>query len=68
MYMRLSISRTTQKIPGPFWPDPNDPWNILQQRPSPEVDAAWDRISDTKAFAINEAEASQLGKDLDTLW
>lgn len=44
--------------------EPDHPDFIYSQRPSPEVDAAWDRLTKSRVFIpITESEVRRLGKD-----
>ncbi|EAW06843.1 oxidase ustYa family protein [Aspergillus clavatus NRRL 1] len=55
----LPLSTTTTN--GSFWPQ--SPPSLFQLPPSPEVDAAWDRIADTHAFALTREQVRRLNKD-----
>ncbi|KAI1346353.1 hypothetical protein F5Y01DRAFT_321761 [Xylaria sp. FL0043] len=48
-------------------PDPSVPRHIYRSPPSPEVDAAWNRLSHDGVIAVSEDEVRQAGKDPDIL-
>ncbi|KAH8703975.1 hypothetical protein BGW36DRAFT_355361 [Talaromyces proteolyticus] len=67
LYDRLNIYRS--EVHNNFtiyWPD-NKP-SIFQQRPSPEVDKAWERISSTESIALNADEVRRIGYDPAATW
>ncbi|KAJ2894416.1 hypothetical protein MKZ38_007556 [Zalerion maritima] len=66
IFDQINVTLTTTHFNNTFWPDQVP--SIFQQRPSPEVDAAWSRISGAQAVTITEAEARRLGLDPRTLW
>ena len=41
----------------------DDPMAVFRLPPSPDVDAAWDRISDVQAILVTSADVRRLGKD-----
>jgi hypothetical protein len=53
-------------VNGTFWPQETP--SVFQQRPSPQVDAAWDRISSTYGIAITNQELLKMGKDPSETW
>ncbi|KAK6853543.1 hypothetical protein PG995_010355 [Apiospora arundinis] len=67
VYDRLEIVTSKQHFSNTFWPDGGVP-SVYQRAPSPEVDEAWARISDTHAFRLTREEAVAMGKDPETLW
>ncbi|PYH90973.1 hypothetical protein BO71DRAFT_443520 [Aspergillus ellipticus CBS 707.79] len=67
VYDRLDIYRSEIRHNfSNYWPD-NRP-SIFQQMPSPEVDAAWERISDQESIPLSADEVRKLGYDPDTVW
>jgi hypothetical protein len=45
---------------GSLW---NEPYSVFRGDPSPEVNAAWNRVADVKWFTISSEEVLRLGKD-----
>jgi hypothetical protein len=41
----------------------NEDNELLRAPPSPEVDAAWDKIADVGIISLSSAEVKRLGKD-----
>ncbi|KAK1149663.1 hypothetical protein N8T08_005215 [Aspergillus melleus] len=63
---KLPISLRETRTHGNFFAD--DPPSLFQLPPSPEVDAAWDRISDTHAIVLSRDEIVKIGRDPDEQW
>ncbi|KAE9376386.1 hypothetical protein N431DRAFT_462223 [Stipitochalara longipes BDJ] len=66
IFGKLPISLTTRKSNGSFWPQ--NPPSIYQLPPSPEVDAAWSRLSDTHGIALTALELESMGKETAESW
>jgi Mycotoxin biosynthesis protein UstYa len=66
VFDHLDMPLRTIKSNGSFWPQ--DPPSIFQLPPSPEVDAAWERISDTHALVIRREELIRMGRDPAEQW
>ncbi|KAK2877175.1 hypothetical protein FQN49_001369 [Arthroderma sp. PD_2] len=66
IYDRLEIRKSPVHFNDSFWPD--DPPSIYQQRPSPEVDKAWYRLTNMESVALDIDEVSRLGYDPATVW
>ncbi|KAL4899982.1 hypothetical protein BDW74DRAFT_188709 [Aspergillus multicolor] len=52
---------STKRVDGTLFPGPNP--SIFRQPPSPEVDLAWDAITDTRPIPLTRADVLALGKD-----
>ncbi|PLB46541.1 hypothetical protein P170DRAFT_438293 [Aspergillus steynii IBT 23096] len=63
---KLPISLRETRTHGNFFAD--DPPSLFQLPPSPEVDAAWDRISDTHAIVLSRDEILNMGRDPAEQW
>ncbi|THC98763.1 hypothetical protein EYZ11_001742 [Aspergillus tanneri] len=63
---KFPISLQEVQTHGAFFAE--DPPSIFQLPPSPEVDAAWDRISDTHAIALTREEILKMGRDPAEHW
>jgi hypothetical protein len=66
IFDQVPIQLTTKSINGTFWPQETP--SLFQQRPSPEVDAAWDRISDTHGIVVTRSNLLQMGVDPSESW
>ncbi|KAF3484390.1 uncharacterized protein GIQ15_03714 [Arthroderma uncinatum] len=66
IFDRLDIHRSPVHFNDTFWPD--DPPSIFQQRPSPEVDKAWHRLSSLESIGLSVDEVRRLGYDPATVW
>jgi Mycotoxin biosynthesis protein UstYa len=66
IFGKLPISLTTRKSNGSFWPQ--NPPSVYQLPPSPEVDAAWSRLSDTHGIALTAFELESMGKKAIESW
>jgi Mycotoxin biosynthesis protein UstYa len=66
IFDKLPIALTARTTNGSFWPQ--DPPSIYQLPPSPEVDTAWSRLSDTHGIALTISEIQKLGRDPAELW
>lgn len=68
MYERVGIP-VIEKTLDPFIPwRPEHPENIYSQDPSPEVDAAWEKVSHAMTFiSLTAEDAKRLGKDPESL-
>jgi hypothetical protein len=49
-----------------FWPE--DPPSIFHLPPSPEVDKAWDKLTESESIPISRDEVRRLGYDPRTVW
>ncbi|KAH8422451.1 oxidase ustYa family protein [Aspergillus melleus] len=63
---KLTIPFRETRTHGNFFAD--DPPSLFQLPPSPEVDAAWDRISDTHAIVLSREEIVKMGRGPDEQW
>lgn len=63
---KIPISLRETRTHGNFFAD--DPPSLFQLPPSPEVDAAWDRISDTHAVVLSREEILAMGRDPAEQW
>lgn len=59
---KVDLSLRDQQVRDTRYP-PEDEMGVYRQPPSPEVDNAWDRISDVQAILISSEEVQRLGKD-----
>lgn len=63
---KIPISLTEVRTHGSFFAE--QPPSIFQMPPSPEVDEAWDRISDTHAITLTRQEVVSMGRDPAEQW
>ncbi|OKL57462.1 hypothetical protein UA08_06936 [Talaromyces atroroseus] len=63
IFDRLHIPAISKELHIPLFPNISDPRDIYRLPPSPEVDAAWDRISNIGLHSISETDVRRLGKD-----
>jgi Mycotoxin biosynthesis protein UstYa len=61
MHNRVPLSYSTQKVNGTLL---NTHDSIYRRSPSPEVDAAWERLANIDATFISGADVLALGKDV----
>ena len=61
MHERVALSYRTQQVNGTLLNTHN---SIYRQPPSPEVDAAWERLGNIDATSISSADVLALGKDV----
>ncbi|KAF2396659.1 hypothetical protein EJ06DRAFT_228265 [Trichodelitschia bisporula] len=66
IFDRLPVKQLLTKVNGTFWPQ--NPPSLLQQRPSPEVDRVWARLTTTYGIVITEDEVRKMGKDPKKSW
>ncbi|KAF8855960.1 hypothetical protein BDZ45DRAFT_745966 [Acephala macrosclerotiorum] len=66
IFDKLPISFTNIHTNGSFWPQ--NPPSLFQLPPSPDVDAAWERLADTHALAFTASEMIPTGKNPSELW
>ncbi|KAH8894376.1 hypothetical protein GQ53DRAFT_587025, partial [Thozetella sp. PMI_491] len=66
VYDKIDISMHEVHFNNTFWVDAVP--SIYQKRPSPEVDMAWGRISDTHGLRLTEEELIKMGKDPESVW
>ena len=59
---KLPIEFETVTVRGDLFDD-SEPGIIYRQPPSPEVDAAWEAISDIQYFALDADGLRKMGKD-----
>jgi hypothetical protein len=63
---KLPISLKEIRTHGSFFAE--NPPSIFQLPPSPEVDEAWDRISDTHAIVLTREDVIKMGRDPAEQW
>ncbi|KAM3073411.1 hypothetical protein ACMFMG_004690 [Clarireedia jacksonii] len=60
---KVHIPLIRKKIDATLFPEPGNPDHIYRGRPSPEVDAAWERISHIGMHALTKQEVEAIGKN-----
>ncbi|MCJ1308697.1 hypothetical protein MMC25_002351 [Agyrium rufum] len=60
---KIHIPLINKKIDASLFPEPGNPEHIYRMRPSPEVDAAWERISHIGMHALTRQEVEDIGKN-----
>ncbi|KAG4443326.1 hypothetical protein IFR05_001195 [Cadophora sp. M221] len=60
---KINIPMIWKKIDPSLFPEPGNPEHIYRGRPSPEVDAAWERISHIGMHALTKQEVTDIGKN-----
>lgn len=66
MFDKLPITLSTTRVNGTFWGERTP--SLFQQLPNPEVDEAWDRVSEDHAVAISLEELKKIGRDPQESW
>lgn len=60
----INIKQVSKYMDNNPQPNDTDPTHIYRLPPSPEVDAAWDRISTADGiYPVSEADIIRIGKD-----
>ena len=59
----IDIPMSTWRINGSLFQEDAEFPSVYREDPSPEVDAAWDRLSNTATLVISSDIVSKLGKD-----
>ncbi|EON98885.1 putative tat pathway signal sequence protein [Phaeoacremonium minimum UCRPA7] len=60
---KLHIPLVKKKIDATLFPDPANPNHIYRMPPSPEVDAAWERIAHIGMHSLTRHEVEGIGKN-----
>lgn len=64
VYNMMNVPFVTSYVDGSPAPNESDPTHIYRLSPSPEVDAAWDRLNElNKIFPVSSSDIVRMGKD-----
>lgn len=63
VFDKINIRLHDEKVNGTFWPQ--NPPSMFQQRPSPAIDAAWDRIGNLFPIPLSASDIKESGKNSD---